>query len=190
VVIDRVYEHYPAHEAGLRPGDVLVEVRGKRFDGLDAPDGASRAEAIMRNVQQTVRALFPGEKLPLTVVRDGRVLAMEIEVAAASERDQAHIDVEELFGIVLDSEGDVPRVQSVLDNSWLGRIGGARRLQGMRIVEVLGRRVKDLDDLAAAAAEVRSFLLKSNAGNLRVAVWFEDQKGQLVRLVLPVSAQS
>ncbi len=187
VVIDQVYEDYPAALAGLLPGDALVEMRGKRFDGLVVPAGASPALTLMQHIQKNVRALFPGEKLPVQVVRDGQLMTFEVEVRAANARDQAHIDMEELFGIVLATGGGVPRVQAVLSDSWLGGRRGVEQLVGMKVVQVLGRRVKTLEDLGLAVAEVRQLLRQSSAGGIRVGVWLEDAAGEPLWLMLPVS---
>ena len=65
-----VQDGTPAAEAGLREGDRIVAVEGKLV-----PDGVSLIVAI--------RTHRPGETIELTIIRDGRERAVEIELDAA-----------------------------------------------------------------------------------------------------------
>ncbi|EWG99558.1 Do family serine endopeptidase [Halomonas sp. BC04] len=67
VVISGVVRDGPASRAGLRPGDVLLEVDGRPI--LDA-----------RVAMSDIAAIQPGATLPLTVVRSGDKLSIELEV--------------------------------------------------------------------------------------------------------------
>ncbi len=67
VVISGVVPDGPAAQAGLRPGDVLLEVDGRPI--LDA-----------RTAMSDIAAIEPGASLPLTVVRGGETFKVDLEV--------------------------------------------------------------------------------------------------------------
>ncbi|RMG99063.1 MAG: PDZ domain-containing protein [Deltaproteobacteria bacterium] len=184
ILVEGVYRGYPAHAAGLRRGDVIVALRGKRLDALA---GSRRPEAVLDALQQSVRALFPGETLAVTVVRDGAPMNFALEVAAARPAEQAKLDAEALFGILLADGTDVPTIagpgpRAMAHRRFARRI---RRLRGARIVDVMGRKVERLEDLAEVCTEIRD-LLERSGGQLRVAVTVESRGGRRVRWVIPV----
>jgi membrane-associated protease RseP (regulator of RpoE activity) len=59
VLIEAVQEGLPAHQAGLRPGDIIVAVD-------------QREDVTPERLKNHLRRTSPGERLSLTVVRDGR----------------------------------------------------------------------------------------------------------------------
>ncbi|MCE8012766.1 Do family serine endopeptidase [Billgrantia desiderata] len=67
VVISGVVPEGPAAVAGLRPGDVLLEVDGRPI--LDA-----------RAAMSDIAAIQPGATLPLTLVRSGETFTVDLEV--------------------------------------------------------------------------------------------------------------
>ncbi|MCE8002600.1 Do family serine endopeptidase [Billgrantia ethanolica] len=67
VVISGVVPEGPAAAAGLRPGDVLLEVDGRPI--LDA-----------RAAMSDIAAIQPGATLPLTLVRSGETFTVDLEV--------------------------------------------------------------------------------------------------------------
>jgi serine protease Do len=183
VKVGRVEEGQPAYEAGIRAGDTIVEVRGRRFDAVADREGSM---AVATSFVRSVRALFPGERLPVTVVRDGKELALEIEVAAASERRQAAIDAEELLGLRLEEGAGKPRVKHIVPGSVLGRTRGAAALLGAEIEQVLGRDIETLDDLAPVLAKVRTLVQEGRRPALRVSIAFRLQDGRHAPVDLPV----
>jgi len=62
----------PADEAGVRPGDVIVAVDGKRMSAVD-------------EVVRSVSARDPGSTLKLTVLRDGKETILSARLADRSE---------------------------------------------------------------------------------------------------------
>lgn len=68
VYIDAVQEGLPAHQAGLRQGDIIVAVDGR--EGVTP----QRLKNFLRNVR-------PGETLELTIIRDGRERDLSVRTA-------------------------------------------------------------------------------------------------------------
>ena len=70
VIVDQVVPDSPAENAGLRPGDILLQLQGKKIQSADD------VRAILKRVRI-------GARLPITVVRGDQVLKGEIVVANA-----------------------------------------------------------------------------------------------------------
>jgi len=68
VVITAVYNNSPAHRAGLMPGDLLTHI-----DGQSVGNG--------RQAMNQIAATAPGSKVRLSVLRQGRTLEMEVQLA-------------------------------------------------------------------------------------------------------------
>jgi len=149
LVVGNVDAEGPADTAGLRQGDVIVALRGKRLDGLEDTSIAS----LSAHLQKTVRGMFEGEVLAVMVVRGAEVLDLQLEVAAASARDQVGIDAEEQLGLRLDGEADQPTVVTVLPGTRLW--GDPDALVGSRIRSVMGADIESYEDLAGRLSEVR-----------------------------------
>lgn len=181
IAVGQVVPEGPAALAGVAAGDVIVEIRGRRYDELDASvQGRAR---FGREFQQTVRSLLPSETLDIAVVRAGAVVPIELTVAAMPPEGQARVDAEELLGILLD-EGNVPKVAGVLPDSPLGREReAARRLAGATIVEVYGepvQSVEQLGELLALLAQARG------GGHRRIVVEFVTPSGERLSANLPI----
>jgi serine protease DegS len=72
IIVTGVARNGPAHKAGLQPGDVIVAVDGKKI-------GEARGAML------AILSHHPGDKIALTVVRDGNEIAIQ---AIAAERPQ------------------------------------------------------------------------------------------------------
>lgn len=149
IVVGNVEPDGPADEAGLQRGDVIVALRGKRLDGLEDSSIASLAA----HLQKTVRGMFEGEVLAVMVVRGSETLDLQVEIAAASDRDQVGIDAEEQLGLRLDGKAEQPTVLIVLPGTRLW--GDPEALVGSRIRSVMGTDIESYEDLAARLSEVR-----------------------------------
>lgn len=66
VYITDVVKGSAADVAGLRPGDVLVEVGNVKISGS-------------ASVQEAVNSFHPGEKTAVKVIRDGSEMSFEVE---------------------------------------------------------------------------------------------------------------
>ena len=173
-----MHEDKPAEAAGLQAGDTIVALRGKRLDGLPR---AHNPEALATHLQQVVRAMFSGEKLPMTIVRGDRTLELELEVGSASARDQVFIDAEDLLGLQLRRDAEAPTIAAVRETSPLWRYGDA--LQGATISRFAGRDIAGVDGLADPLAELRSLTRKGGAAP-RVLIAFRDTQGNVEEFLM------
>jgi S1-C subfamily serine protease len=169
--ITKVAADGPAARAGLRVGDGVVEVRGKRLDGMAAAPGAGDVAALSMHLQSTVRTLFPGERLPLTVVRGDAVERVEVEVGPAPPDTQAAIDAEELLGLQLVPGTAV--IAGVLPGTPFATLH--RSLRGLEIVGLVDRNIGTVEDLATALAGLRE-LRRESSGPLEVLVGLREGK--------------
>lgn len=168
--ITNVQADGPAARAGLRAGDGVVEVRGKRLDGLaDAGDPA----VLSMHLQSTVRSLFPGEQLPLTIVRGDAVEHIDVEVGAAPSDRQVAIDAEDLLGLRLEAGKTV--IAGALPGTPFATL--PRPLKGLQIVGLVDRTIGSLEDLATELARLRE-LRRESLGPLEVLVGLRDAEGQ------------
>lgn len=165
-------------KAGLRVGDVIVEVRGTRLDVIG--ESAGRGGLGLWFVD-AVRSMFPGEPLPLAVVRDGALVRLDVEVGAASDREQTFIDAEVVLGMRLDRERDVPTVTDVLDRDLAPH---RDEIVGSTIVGLLSRDVADLAQLGKMLAELR---YATRSGEAAVLVWVKLRRPTGTEALYPIS---
>lgn len=170
--IAEIVEDGAAAKAGLAVGDVVVEVRGLRLDGRSE---ASSGPELASWFAESIRALFPGEKLEITVVRAGALRRVELEAGAASEREQTFIDAEVLLGVRLTRTGEQATIAAVARPVGLGRYGDV--VIGATIVGLLGREISGLDGLGRALAELRT-IVRSGEGELLAWVRLRGASGQ------------
>jgi S1-C subfamily serine protease len=171
LVLEEVHPGHPADEAGLRSGDVVVELRGKRLDGLK---GTATPRELASHLQKTVRSMFSGEQLAVTVVRDGKVREIAVEIGVASERDQALIDAEELLGLELRRNSERPVVENVRSGPLRGF---SRFVQGAAITRLMGNDVETLDELGKVLGEIRE-LTRKHGASLTVPLGLVDAQGR------------
>ena len=176
-----VEEGSPAANAGLKIDDTVVELRGQRLDGLPQ---AGDAVALASHLVATVRSMFAGEELPMTVVRGDELVDVSVEIGAASPARQVGIDAEELLGLQLEPDASAPIVQAVRPTSPLAPAADA--LRGARIVRLLGEDVDSVQDLAEPLAQIRE-VVRQRQRAVRVLVEFRDANGEaLAPLHVPV----
>ncbi|MCA9654340.1 MAG: trypsin-like peptidase domain-containing protein [Myxococcales bacterium] len=166
-----------AAAAGILEGDRVVEIRGKRLDGLPQPRGA---DAMAGHLVSAVRSLFPGERLPLTIVRDGTLVHAEVEIASAASERQMLIDSEELLGLQLRAGAGVPVIERVMPGSSIAKLGAD--LRGIEIVRLVDEEIESLEDLGIELERLRSMLRQSH-GPFWVTVGLRSPK---TRATVPV----
>ncbi len=167
--VTAVYDDGPAAAAGLRVGDRLVEVRGKRLDGLE---DAARPEALSLHLVSAVRSLFPGEHLPLTVLREQGPVVLDVEVDAAPSDQQRVVDAQDLLKIRLEQGAAVPTIDRMVQTS---SRAPDRRVEGQQIVQLLGKEIDSHESLGVQLAELRELARRAQSP-LRVGLGLQDPK--------------
>ncbi|HHH29453.1 MAG TPA: PDZ domain-containing protein, partial [Polyangiaceae bacterium] len=152
----------PAEAAGLREGDVIVEVEGERV---------RRAEMLPRLVAHH----GPGARIHVTVVRQGKRLTLTATLAkletdqSAPVRDPEALDrePEELLGMTLRNTPDGVTVMGVSQHRGL-RVGDV-------IVEVDGKAIRTVKELREAipAKGKKAILLRVRRGERELFVGIE-----------------
>jgi S1-C subfamily serine protease len=174
VAISQIEPEAPAARAGLREGDVIVAIRGRRHDELDASRRGRQAFAQL--VGETIRGLIPGETLKLAVVRDEAVIDVELTVTAASPSHQAGIDAERMLGLRLAS-GDDQRIIELVPGSPISRVRDAEELLiGAQIVGVFGQSVDDRAELGERLGSLRGWA--ASGGRRSIAIELELADGR------------
>jgi S1-C subfamily serine protease len=177
VAVSAVEAEGPAASAGMREGDVIVSVRGRRHDQLDASSRGRQKFAEL--VGETIRALIPGETLALEVVRGDEVVELELTVTAASPAQQASIDAERMLGLRLvmgEGAGEDTVVADLVRGSPIALTRGAELLVGARIVSLFGQPVGDRAELGERLASLRSWA--ASGGRRSIAIGFELADGR------------
>ena len=129
VAVGDVGADAPATRAGVRSGDVIVALRGRRFDELGSGAGG-RFEAA-RLLQKTVHAMLPGESVALTAVRAGTSLEAVLVAETVVDRRGVVLDMgAQLLGLVFDPAQRQARVSSLAARGPLSGGRGARALVG------------------------------------------------------------
>jgi len=72
VLVNDVFENEPASRAGLKPGDIIAKVNGRR---LESPSALSRS----------VAGLAPGTKVELEIIRNGERRALTVDLGERKE---------------------------------------------------------------------------------------------------------
>jgi S1-C subfamily serine protease len=174
IAVKSVEADGPAATAGMAIGDVIVAIRGRRHDELDAT--RSGRDEFARLVGDTTRALIPGETLEVEVVRADQVVELELTVAAASPAQQASIDSERMLGLRLDPTADDLRIVELARGTPIRSVPGANLLVGARIVSLFGRPVTDRAELGERLESLRSWA--ASGGQRSIAIGFELPDGQ------------
>ncbi len=146
-LVTTVHPDSPAAAAGLKEGDVIVAVNGKKVES-ESLGGAVTAHA-------------PGSKITLDYLRGGEKGKAEVALidreaffAARSSKDPekkepGHI----VLGVTVEEDSDGVFAFKV-ENGFTGKAAGMQK--GDRITNVNGKAVKSLDELEALLKKVKS----------------------------------
>jgi serine protease Do len=180
VLVSQVYDGSPAAEGGIKRGDVVVEIGGKKIQKY-------------RELQSIIAAESVGALVPIKVVRDGKEITLNIKVAernmqqfageqqkkyAGEAKKDLGIATEDItpeaaarYGITA-KQGVV--VLQVEENS---SADGAGVMAGDVIHEMNGKQIKSREDFDRAAAQVKKdaqVVLLIERGNTMVYMAFTN----------------
>ncbi len=147
VIIPEVKEGSPADKAGMKPGDVIVELEGKPINGS-------------QDLSNKIAAIKPGTKVEIVVLRDGKrkTLTAELEertaeqeiTAEAKEPDRLEtlgLSVQDLTDNIAERFGYEGLEGVIITNVESGSAAERKGLgAGMLIVEVNQKKVRDTED--------------------------------------------
>jgi len=176
VVVKEVIDGLPADLAGVKAGDVLVEVRGRRFDAFG--EGPRARLRFSQNFVDIVRAAVPGEALEVTVIRGGERLELRLVIAAASRDVQVLVDADELLGLQLAED---QRIRGIRPGSEISEWQSADKLVQARITGLLGRALTSQAQLAEALDDLRQLAQLGQVGTVAVGFTFPDGSAILVQ---------
>ena len=160
VLVTRVVEGSPAEKAGIRSGDIIIEI-----------DGQATVSTAQLRSRIGVREI--GDQLSVTLLRDGDRKTVDVKVGKPQAQQARQGNLPALLaGVGLEDNPDGPgvRVVSIAPNSAAAN-GGLR--PGDIIVGANRRKVRDMDSLQAAlAVDADSLLLhvNRNGGSLFIVI--------------------
>jgi serine protease Do len=112
-LVNSVDEDTPAGKAGIKPMDVVVDIDGKKVDDALA-------------LRRVVSAMKPGQKIPMTIVRDGKRQTVQVTIGEAPDQAAAApvegktrlgLSVQELTSDLADRLGVEPGTPGVVVKS-------------------------------------------------------------------------
>jgi len=154
--IGSVVEGTPADEAGLKEGDVLVEIRGQRVVNAD----------VLRSVVGSAR---PGDRIAVRVFRNGDILPLEIVLGEFPPRLLAS-QLLQSFGLVQIADTE----RGIVIGPCFGLAARAGFRPGMRVVRVGKEPVARRDDMLDAMVD-RGLL---EGESVSVTVLTTDEEGE------------
>jgi serine protease Do len=177
-LISQVFEGSPAEKAGLKVGDIVVEIDGKKI----------------KNGQDVVREVLKkkvGQKIELDVIREGKRIKVEVtttEMPAEAGERRAPSVMKEWFGLRVTAvtpdiakELGLPKPEGVvIENVETGSVGqdaGLRR--GDVILEVNRQKVRDESDYRTLMEKTKpeqTVLLLIRRGSFTFFVSLKEEK--------------
>ena len=151
VSVLQVMDDSPADDAGLKAGDIILEMDGKKIEG-------------MQQFKNAIAMVEPGTKMTLLVYRDGKELKKKVEIGSLSDSsfatdvsevgEQLGLQVQELTEELARGFGYEPGkgvIVSEVTNGGIAAQAGIRA--GMLIVSVNRRNVNSVAEFNTALEE-------------------------------------
>ncbi|NPA80114.1 MAG: Do family serine endopeptidase [Thermotogae bacterium] len=168
VIIAQVVKGSPADKAGLKEGDVIVEVDGRKIKNA----------LTLRSI---IQSKMPGEKVKIKVLRNGKYHTFTVVLGSLDDRTAfavggggSSVLADKDVGIVAAYEKGKVVVKEVYPDSPAGRLGQINA--GDVILKVNDRDIKSIDDLKRALSEAKRkgsvLMLLEGKGGIRKWVGF------------------
>jgi serine protease Do len=147
----RVFSDSPADKAGLKAGDIILEMDGKKIEG-------------MQQFKNTIAMVEPGTNVTLLVYREGKELEKKVEIGSLSDSSftsdvsetalQLGLQVQELTGDLARQFGYEPAEGVIVSEVTDGGIAARNGIRpGMLIVNVNRRNVRSVAEFNSALEE-------------------------------------
>jgi serine protease Do len=180
-IIPEVQEDSPADKAGIKPGDVIVELDGKAVE--NANDLSTR-----------IAAMKPGTTVKLTVIREGKrqTITAELEERKFGEEQGAEkeqqpsvqeklgISVQNLDATIAERLGYKDQQGVIITQVEQGSAADREGLStGMLIIEANQKKIKNTDDFKEALKDVKEgdnvlLLVKNQYGSRYLVLRLEE----------------
>lgn len=140
MLVMQVEKDSPADKAGIKSGDLLLKIGKQKL---------SRSS----DLTVTVGSARPGDKLPVSILRDGKTIETTITVgkrsskSASADSDNSSEEEIERFGFVLSEEKSGVFVRAVEVNSPAARAGFKN---GDIITKINSKKIKNIKDVQSA----------------------------------------
>jgi len=182
-IIPEVQEDSPADKAGIKPGDVIVELDGKAVE--NANDLSTR-----------IAAMKPGTTVKLTVIREGKreTITAQLEERKFAEQQGAEkegqqpsvqeklgISVQNLDATIAERLGYKDQQGVIITQVEQGSAADREGLSaGMLIIEANQKKIKNTDDFNQALKDVKEgdnvlLLVKNQDGSRYVVLRLEEE---------------
>ncbi len=153
-VVAEVEQGAPAHKAGLQPGDIITAINGKPVDSAT-------------DVRNRVGLLRIGERVKITIVRNGRTRHLRAVIADLDQVEGSEISLY-LEGAVLKDSSDGVQIRKVKKGSNADKMG----FQPNDVIIGLNRReAKNLEELTQRFSQYRINSIQINRGGEILSIW-------------------
>ncbi len=164
VIVTDVVKGSPAEKAGIKQGDLILEIDGKE---------------VKNSIQLRayVQSRKPGDKVKLKIIRDGKNLELSVTLGSADKLSSVQPSREAIssskdIGISVREEGGKVVVQSVDPNSPAASVGIE---PGDVILRINDREIRNIEDYRKAVEEAKakgSILMLLQSGDIKKWVAF------------------